>query len=141
MECLHGEPASSSKTTNGIFFYCGQQPSCNFFCPQVDCSYFHNAIALWRNSNNPQPKCHGRGVNPGGMGGDTSPPDFLIGGDEYLIVPPIFFICSMKFNSTLFSVYCGHCLSLSILLNIIQIQTRSHMLTQSCFFSNFLRCY
>ena len=24
MECLHGEPASSSKTTNGIFFYCGK---------------------------------------------------------------------------------------------------------------------
>ena len=76
----------------------------------------------------------------GGMGG-TRPPQFLDWGNEYLIVPPIFFICSMKFNSTLFSVYCGHCLSLSILLNIIQIQTRSHMLTQSCFFSNFLRCY
>ena len=76
----------------------------------------------------------------GGWGG-TRPPRFFDWGDEYLIVPPIFFICSMKFNSTLFSVYCGHCLSLSILLNIIQIQTRSHMLTQSCFFSNFLRCY
>ena len=24
MECFHGEPASSSKTTNGVFFYCGQ---------------------------------------------------------------------------------------------------------------------
>ena len=58
MECLHGEPASSSKTTNGVFFYCGQKPSCNFFCPQNDCSYFHNAIAMWRNSNTPQPKCH-----------------------------------------------------------------------------------
>ena len=58
MECLHGEPASYSKTTNGIFFYCGQKPSCNFFCPQNDCSYFHNAIAIWRNSNTPQPKCH-----------------------------------------------------------------------------------
>ena len=58
MECLHGEPASSSKTTNGVFFYCGQKPSCNFFCPKNDCSYFHNAIAMWRNSNTPQPKCH-----------------------------------------------------------------------------------
>ena len=46
MECLHGEPVSSSKTTNGVFFYCGQKPSCNFFCPQNDCSYFHNAIAI-----------------------------------------------------------------------------------------------
>ena len=76
----------------------------------------------------------------GGMEGGTRP-QFLEWGDEYLIVPPHFFICSMKFNSTLFSAYCGHCLSLSILLITIQIQTRSHMLTQSCFFSNFLRCY
>ena len=39
-------------------FYYGQKPSCNFFCPQNDCSYFHNAIAMWTNSNTPQPKCH-----------------------------------------------------------------------------------
>ena len=58
MECLHGEPASSSRTTNGIFFYCGQKPSCNFFCPQNDCSFFQNPIAMWRNSNSPQPRCH-----------------------------------------------------------------------------------
>ena len=76
----------------------------------------------------------------GGMGG-TRPPQFLEWGGRISNCPPHFFICSMKFNSKLFSVYCGHCLSLSILLNIIQIQTRSHMLTQSCFFSNFLRCY
>ena len=48
-----------------------------------------------------------RGVNPGGMGGTRPPPQFLDWGDEYLIVPH-FFICSMKFNSTLFSVYCGN---------------------------------
>ena len=78
----------------------------------------------------------------GGWGG-TRPLQFLDWGDEYLIVPPPIFsyVHAMKFNSTLFTVYCGHCLSLSILFNIIQIQTRSHMLTQSCFFSNFLRCY
>ena len=58
MECLHGEPASSSKTTNGVFFYCGQKPSCNFFCSQNDCGYFETAIAMWRNSGTPQPKCH-----------------------------------------------------------------------------------
>ena len=58
MECLHGKPASSSKTENGLFFYCGQKPSCNFFCPQNDCSYFENAIAMWRNSNSSQPRCH-----------------------------------------------------------------------------------
>ncbi len=60
MECLHGEPASSSRTTNGLFFYCGQKPSCNFFCPQNDCSFFQNAIVMWRNSNSPQPRCHKR---------------------------------------------------------------------------------
>ena len=27
MECLHGKPVSCSKTTNGVFFYCGQKPS------------------------------------------------------------------------------------------------------------------
>ena len=58
MECLHGKPASSSKTENGLFFCCGQKPSCNFFCPQNDCSYFENAIAMWRNSNSLQPRCH-----------------------------------------------------------------------------------
>ena len=58
MECLHGKPASSSKTENGLFFYCGQKPSCNFFCPQNDCSYFENAIAVWRNSDSLQPRCH-----------------------------------------------------------------------------------
>ena len=64
-----------------------------------------------------------------GDGGGTRPPQFLEWGDEYLIVPSIFsYICSMKFNSTLFSVYCRHYLSLSILLSIIQIKSRSHML-------------
>ena len=57
----------------------------------------------------------------GGMGGGDTSPQFLDWGDEYLIVLPIFLICSMKFNGALFSVYCGHCLSLSILLNTIQI--------------------
>ena len=58
MECLHGKPVSCSKTTNGVFFYCGQKPSCNFFCPQNDCGYFEAAIAMWRISGTPQPKCH-----------------------------------------------------------------------------------
>ena len=35
MECLHGKLASSFKTENGVFFYCGQKPSCNFFCPRM----------------------------------------------------------------------------------------------------------
>ena len=31
-----------------------------------------------------------KGVNPGGDGGTRPPPIFIFGGDEYLIVPPIF---------------------------------------------------
>ena len=54
-----------------------------------------------------------RGVNPGGDGGDTSP-QFLDWGGRISNCPPQFFLCSMKFNSALFNVYCGHCLSLSI---------------------------
>jgi hypothetical protein len=60
MECLHGELASCSQTPNGTFFYCGQKPSCNFFCPQNDCSHFQNAINLWKKSNCPQPECQAR---------------------------------------------------------------------------------
>ena len=41
-----------------VYFYCGQKPSCNFFCPQNDCGYFETAIAMGRNSGTPQPKCH-----------------------------------------------------------------------------------
>ena len=59
MECLHGKPASSSKTANGVFFYCGQKPSCNFFCSQNDCCYCESAISRWRKSNIRQPRCHG----------------------------------------------------------------------------------
>ena len=53
MECLHGKPVSCSKTTNGVFFYCGQKPSCNFFCPHNDCAYLETSIAMWRNSGTP----------------------------------------------------------------------------------------
>ena len=37
MECLHGLPASSTVTQKGTFWFCGQKPSCEFFCPDQDC--------------------------------------------------------------------------------------------------------
>ena len=59
MECLHGKPAFSSKTEDGLFFFTvGKSLAAIFFCPQNDCSYFENAIAMWRNSNSLQPRCH-----------------------------------------------------------------------------------
>ena len=32
MKCLHGEPCAQSTTQKGSFWFCNQNPSCNFFC-------------------------------------------------------------------------------------------------------------
>ena len=37
----------------------GKSQVVNFFCPQEDCGYFHNAITVWKNSSCPQPECYG----------------------------------------------------------------------------------
>ena len=58
MNCLHGKPALSSKTKNGLFWFCGEKPTCEFFCPD-ECSYmFGRAVEAWKNSGLPQPRCH-----------------------------------------------------------------------------------
>ena len=76
-----------------------------------------------------------KGVDPGGGWGDTSP-QFLDWGGRISNCSPHFFICLMKFNSTLFSVYCRHCLSPSILLNIVAAFSNSitHAYTILSFF-------
>ena len=58
MECLHGKLASSSITKNGLFWYCGQKPSCQFFCPEEDCYMFGKAVDAFRASGCIQPVCH-----------------------------------------------------------------------------------
>ena len=45
MECLHGKPALATTTKNGLFWYCGNKPSCQFFCPQKDLNIFARAVA------------------------------------------------------------------------------------------------
>jgi ssDNA-binding Zn-finger/Zn-ribbon topoisomerase 1 len=55
MKCLHGEPASTSTTKNGSFWFCDQNPSCNFFCSEHEGYQFEKAIAV----EQPQPQCHG----------------------------------------------------------------------------------
>ena len=57
MKCLHGEPAATSTTENGTFWFCGQNPSCNFFCPKDVGHLFEKAIDAWRATKQPHPEC------------------------------------------------------------------------------------
>ena len=62
MNCLHGHPAGNSTTQNGSFWLCNQSPSCNFFCTEDEGFLFEKAIAAWRSTKQPHPRCdkHGR---------------------------------------------------------------------------------
>jgi hypothetical protein len=61
MECLHGLPASSTVTQKGTFWFCGQKPSCEFFCPDQDCYMFGKAATAFRESGCLHPRCYGHG--------------------------------------------------------------------------------
>ena len=50
MDCLHGTLALATTTKNGLFWYCGSKPSCQFFCPQKDRDIFARAIASFQAS-------------------------------------------------------------------------------------------
>jgi hypothetical protein len=43
MNCLHGKAASST-TSNGSFWFCGQYPTCNFFCDEDEGYMYEKAI-------------------------------------------------------------------------------------------------
>ena len=62
MNCLHGHTAGNSTTQNGSFWFCNQSPSCNFFCTEDEGYLFEKAIAAWRSTKQPHPRCdkHGR---------------------------------------------------------------------------------
>ena len=57
MECLHGKHALATTTKNGLFWYCGNKPSCQFFCPQKDRDIFARAVTSFQASGCPQPVC------------------------------------------------------------------------------------
>ena len=62
MECLlHGLPASSTVTQKGTFWFCGENPSCEFFCPDQDCYMFGKAVTAYRESGCVHPRCYGHG--------------------------------------------------------------------------------
>ena len=57
MKCLHGEPAAQSTTQNGSFWFCNQNPSCNFICSEDEAYLYEKAITAWRAMNQPHPRC------------------------------------------------------------------------------------
>ena len=57
MNCLHGKPAASSTTSNGSFWFCGQNPTCNFFCAEDEGYMYEKAITAWRCTEQPHPRC------------------------------------------------------------------------------------
>ena len=57
MECLHGKPAPRSTTNRGTFWFCGQKPSCVFFCSGEDCYMYTRAVAAFRGSGSIHPVC------------------------------------------------------------------------------------
>ena len=61
MECLHGKPALSTTTQNGMFWFCGQKPCCEFFCPEEDCYMFGKAVASFHKRGCIHPTCYAHG--------------------------------------------------------------------------------
>ena len=57
MNCLHGQPAATSTTQNGSFWFCNQNPSCNFFCSDDEGYLFEKAIDAWKSTKQTHPKC------------------------------------------------------------------------------------
>jgi hypothetical protein len=57
MECFHGRPAASSRTVRGTFWFCGETPSCEFFCHDKDCYLFTRTMEACQNSGSNHPIC------------------------------------------------------------------------------------
>ena len=57
MKCLHGEEAASSTTENGNFWFCAQNPKCQFICSEDDGYLYERAIEAFLTANQVLPKC------------------------------------------------------------------------------------
>ena len=44
---------------NGSFWFCGQSPSCNFFCAEDEGYLFEKAISAWKSTDQLLPQCDG----------------------------------------------------------------------------------
>ena len=61
MKCLHGELCAQSTTQNGSFWFCNQNPSCNFFCSKDESYTYEKAAAAWKSTKQPHPCCEKHG--------------------------------------------------------------------------------
>ena len=61
MLCLHGEPAGTSTTKNGTFWYCKQfDSSCGFMCSEDRASLYDKAVKKFLATKQARPKCCAR---------------------------------------------------------------------------------
>jgi hypothetical protein len=60
MKCLH-EAAAYSVTKEGSCWFCNQNPSCNFICPEEEGYLYEKAINAWCALKSPHPCCTGHG--------------------------------------------------------------------------------
>jgi hypothetical protein len=57
MECLHGNAAACTTTSNGTFWFCEEKPSCELFCPDENCYMYTRAVAAFGASGSIHPVC------------------------------------------------------------------------------------
>ena len=57
MLCLHGKEAKSSTTKNGNFWFCAQNPKCQFVCSEDDSYLYEKAIQAFLSTNQALPRC------------------------------------------------------------------------------------
>ena len=59
--CLHGEPCAHTNTQKVSFWFCNQNPSCKFFCSEDESYLYEKAIAVWKTTKPPHPRCEKHG--------------------------------------------------------------------------------
>ena len=53
----NAKPCAQSTTQNGSFWFCNQNPSCNFFCSKDESYLYEKATAAWKSTKQPHPRC------------------------------------------------------------------------------------
>ena len=59
--CLHQEPCAHSTTQKGSFWFCNQNPSCNFFCSEEESYLYEKATAAWKSTKQLHSRCENQG--------------------------------------------------------------------------------
>ena len=61
MKCLHAEPCAHSTTQKEPFWFCNQNPCCNFFCSDDESYLYEKAAAAWKSTKQTHPRCEKHG--------------------------------------------------------------------------------